>query len=215
VSEQPARLEFHHEDETHLETNPALNRIWHRIGVQPKIPAAGTNRRVTDFGSVEVFGRGRVEVVCAAQDSAAFQLYLDALDQRHLETGRAVFLALDQGSAHTSEVSRAALAARAAWLHPIWLAKSSPELSRKEREWRYLKRDARGHLARDLRTFADEIVGGLCRLGGERLDVVDRVPDWFIAGHRRPPTGRPPGRPRGAKDSVPRARRRTNLPAPT
>src|SRR5262249_12425660 len=97
VSEQPTAYEVHHEDEAHLETNPVLNRIWHRVGVQPRIPAAGTNRRVTDFGSVEVFGRGRVEVVCAAQDSAAFQLYLDALDQRHLETGRAVFLALDQG----------------------------------------------------------------------------------------------------------------------
>jgi transposase len=215
VIAEPDRFEFHHEDETHLETNPTLNRIWHRVGVQPKIPAAGTNRRVTDFGSVELLGRGRVEVVCAAQDSAAFQLYLDALDQRHRETGRAVFLALDQGSAHTSKASRAALAAREAWLHPIWLAKYSPELSKKEREWRYLKRDVRGHLARDLRTFVDEILAGLKRLGGERLDVVDRVPDWFIAGHRRPPTGRPPGRPRGARDTVPRARRRTNLPAPT
>jgi hypothetical protein len=214
VSAQLDRLEFHHADETHLETNPTLQRIWHRIGVQPKIPAAGTNRRVTACGSVEILGRGRVEVVCATQDSAAFQLYLDALEQRHRETGREVFLALDNGPAHTSKTSQAALAARAAWLHPIWLAKSSLELSRKEREWRYLQRDVRGHLARDLRSFVDEIVAGLRRLGGERLDIVDRVPDWFVAGHRRPPTGRPPGRPRGAKDSVPRAKRGTNLPAP-
>jgi hypothetical protein len=215
VSEQPERGEFHHQDETHRETNPILQRSWQRIGVQPKIPAVGTNRRVTAFGSVEIFGRGRVEVVCAGQDSAAFQLYLDALDRRHQETGRGVFLALDHGPCHPSKASRAALAARAAWLHPIWLAKDRPELSKKEREWRYLKRDVRGHLARDLRSFVDEIVAGLTRLGGERLDLVDRVPDWFLAGHRRPPTGRPPGRPRGAKDSVPRATRRTNLPAPT
>jgi hypothetical protein len=97
----------------------------------------------------------------------------------------------------------------------IWLAKYSPQLSKKEREWRYLKRDVRGHLARDLRRFVDEIVAGLTRLGGERLDIIDRVPDWFLAGHRRPPTGRPRGRPRGAQDSTPRAKRRTNLPAPT
>jgi transposase len=215
VSEQPDRYEFHHEDETHLETNPTLHRVWHRKGTQPTIPAVGMNRRVSDFGSVEIFGRGRVEVVCATQDSAAFQLYLDALDRRHQETDREIFLALDNGPCHTSMASHRALDARSVWLHVIWLAKYSPELSKKEREWRYLKRDVRGHLARNLRSFVDEIVAGLQRLGGERLDIVDRVPDWFLAGHRRPPTGRPCGRPRGTKDSVPRAKKCTNFPAPT
>jgi transposase len=170
---------------------------------------------VTDFGSVEIFARGRVEVVCASQDSAAFGLYLEALDARHTATGREVFLVLDHGPAHTSKASERALAAREDWLHAIWLAKYSPQLNEKEHEWRRLKRDVCGHLARDLRAFVDEIKDGLRRLGGARIDLVDQVPDWFIAGHRRPPTGRPPGRPRGAKDSVPRAKRRANLPAPT
>ena len=43
----------------------------------------------------------------------------------------------------------------------------------------------------------------------------DAVPDWWIAGHRKEPTGRPPGRPRGAKDARPRARPLQNLPALT
>jgi transposase len=209
------RYEFHHQDETHPETNPYLCRIWHRKGVQPTLPAAGTNRRVTTFGSVEVFGRGRVEVVCAGQDSGCFQLYLEALDARHEATGREVYLALDNGPAHTSAASRAALAARAEWLHVVWLARYSPEFNKKEREWRTLKRDTRAHLPRTLRDFVDEILAGLARLGGERLDIVDRVPDWFLAGHRKPPTGRPRGRPKGVKDRKPRAPRRTNLPAPT
>jgi hypothetical protein len=34
----------------------------------------GSNRRLTDFGSVEVFGRGRVEVLCPDQPSASFLL---------------------------------------------------------------------------------------------------------------------------------------------
>ena len=207
--------EFHHQDETHLETNPYLCRVWHRKGTQPTRPAAGTNRRVTTFGSVEVFGHGRVEVVCAGQDSACFQLYLEALDARHEATGREVYLALDNDPAHTSKASRAALAARAAWLHVVWLARYSPQFNRKEREWRLLKRDTRAHLPRTLRDFVDEILAGLARLGGERLDIVDRVPDWWLAGHRKPPTGRPRGRPKGAKATKPRAQRRTNLPAPT
>ena len=209
------RYEFHHQDETHLETTPYLCRVWHRKGTQPTLPAAGTNRRLTTFGSVEVFGRGRVEVVCAGQDSACFQLYLEALDARHEATGREVYLALDNGPAHTSKASRAALAERAAWLHVVWLARYSPEFNRKEREWRTLKRDTRAHLPRTLRAFVDEILAGLGRLGGERLDIVDRVPDWWLAGHRKPPTGRPRGRPKGAKNTKPRAPRRTNLPAPT
>jgi transposase len=200
-----------------VETNPYLTRVWHRRGEQPTIPAAGTNRRLTVFGSVEVFGRGRVEVVGAGQDSAGFGRYLAALDARHTATGKEIFLALDNGPCHTSDTSRAALTARAAWLHVIWLAKYSPQLNRKEREWRVLKRDARGHLAPSLRAFVDGILQGLRQLGGERLDIVDEVPEWFLAGHRRPPTGRPPGRPRGAKDSYKRApdrkRAEANLPA--
>jgi len=207
--------ELHYQDETHLETNPYLSKQWHRVGVQPTIPAAGTNRRLTCFGSVEAFGRGRVEVLCAAQDSAAFLLYLEALDARHVATGRQIFLVLDNGPCHTSKLSRAALAARAAWLHVLWLASYCPNLNRKEREWRWLKRDVRGHLARTLRVFADEILAGLARLGGERCDIVDHVPQWFLDGHRRPPTGRPPGRPVGAKDSYQRVVRRRKLPANT
>ena len=86
----PERYELHHQDETHAETNPYLSRVRHRRGQQPTIPAAGTNRRVTVFGSVEVFGRGRVEVVCAGQDSACFVRYLQALEERHGTTGREV-----------------------------------------------------------------------------------------------------------------------------
>jgi len=207
--------ELHYQDETHLETNPYLSKQWHRVGVQPTIPAAGTNRRLTCFGSVEAFGRGRVEVLCAAQDSAAFLLYLEALDARHVATGRQIFLVLDNGPCHTSKLSRAALAARAAWLHVLWLASYCPNLNRKEREWRWLKRAVRGHLARTLRVFADEILAGLARLGGERCDIVDHVPQWFLDGHRRPPPGRPPGRPVGAKDSYQRVVRRRKLPANT
>ena len=212
----PERYELHHQGETHLETNPYLCRVWHRVGTQPTLPAAGTNRRVTVFGSVEAFGRGRVEVVCEGQNSACFLRYLEALDRRHRRTRREVFLVLDNSSCHTSKASETALAERAQWLHVIWLARYSPHLNPKEPEWRRLKRDACSHLARTLREFVDGILVGLRRLGGECQDIVDKVPDWFIAGHRKAPTGRPPGRPKGAKDSRPRKPyERKSLPAGT
>jgi hypothetical protein len=215
VRRSPHRDELHFEDETHLETNPYLGRVWHRVGRQPVLPAAGTNRRLSVFGSVEAQGRGRVEVVQARADSAGFARYLAALDARHAATKRKVILVLDNGSCHTSKVTKQALAARADWLEVLPLSRYSPELNPKEREWRTLKRDHRSHLAAGLREFVAEIVAGLGQLGGDRLDIVDEVPDWWIAGHRKEPTGRPPGRPVGAKDAKPRTHRRTNLPAPT
>ncbi len=214
---EPAKYELHYQDETHLETNPYLARTWHRKGKQPTLPAAGTNRRVTVFGSVEALGRGRIELVRAAQDSAGFGRYLELLEARHQTMQREIYLVLDNGSAHTSHVSEQALEQRRDWLHVIWLAKYSPQLNPKEREWRYLKRDARAHLAATLRAFVDGILDGLRQLGGTLCAIVDEVPQWFLDGHRKPPTGRPPGRPGGAKDSYKRApyRHKQNLPAPT
>lgn len=171
---------------------------------------------MTVLGSVEALGRGRVELLRASQESAGFVRSLEVLEQRQVATGREVYLVLDNGSAHTSRLSMRALAARRDWLHVIWLAKDSPQLTPKEREWRTLKRDARSHLAPTLRAFVDGIVQGLKQLGGTRLDILDEVPDWFLQGHRKPPTGRHPGRPQGAKDTYKRApSRRKNLPART
>jgi transposase len=217
VRQDREHYELHFQDETHLETNPHLCRVWHRKGQQATLPGVGTNRRITVFGSVEVLGRARIEVVRAAQDTAGFGRYLELLEAHQQAVQREIYVVLDNGSAHTSNASLLALAARRAWLHVIWLAKYAPQRNPKEREWRYLKRDARSHLAPTLRAFVDGILRGLRQLGGTHLDIVDAVPDWFLEGHRKPPTGRPPGRPRGAKDSHKRApyRQKKNLPAYT
>ena len=214
----PDRYELHYEDETHVETNPYLSRVWHRRGQQPTVPAVGTNRRLTVFGSVEAFGRGRVEVLQATQDSAAFARYLAALEARHAATGQGdLSWCWTTAPATPAASSRAALAERAAWLHVIWLAPlqpaAEPQGARVALPQARRPQPPRPDAAR-LRRRAS--VAGLDRLGGERRDIVDEVPDWFLDGHRRPPTGRPPGRPKGAKDSRPRAPyRRKNLPAPT
>jgi hypothetical protein len=215
VAAYPERYELHFEDETHLDTNPHLSRVWHRVGEQPTVPAAGTNRRLTVFGSVEGLGRGRVEVLGVGQDSAAFARYLAALDARHVATGRDIILVLDNGPCHVSKVTQRALAERGHWLEVLPLARYSPHLNPKEHEWRRLKRDHRGHLASSLRDFVDAVAAGLAGLGGETCAIIDEVPQWWLDGHRTEPTGRPPGRPKGAKDRQPRARRAASLPACT
>src|SRR5918993_1192976 len=157
VRTHPERYELHYQDETHLDTNPYLSRVWHRIGTQPTLPAAGTNRRLTVFGSVEARGRGRIELLTVQQDSAGFARYLAALDARHAATGRRVILVLDNGPCHGSTATRRALAERAAWLEVLPLARYSPHLNPKEHEWRRLKRDHRGHLAGSLREFVEGV----------------------------------------------------------
>ena len=126
---QPERYELHYEDETHLDTNPYLSRVWHRVGTQPTVPAAGTNRRLTVFGSVEALGRGRIELLTVQQDSAGFARYLAALEARHEATGRQIILVLDNGSCHVSKVTRAALAGagRVAGGHPPGALQPAPQ----------------------------------------------------------------------------------------
>jgi hypothetical protein len=122
---------------------------------------------------------------------------------------------LDNGPCHVSKVTRAALAERAAWLEVISLARYSPHRNPKEHEWRIRKRDHRGHLAGSLREFVDVAAAGLAQLGGVECALFDEVPQWWLDGHRKQPTGRPRGRPPGAKDRQPRKRRANNLPANT
>jgi hypothetical protein len=220
VRAEPARYALHFQDETHLQTTPDLCRLWQRRGKQPTLPGVGTTRGVTVFGSGAGLGRTRIELVRAGQDSAGFLRDLELLEVQQQAVQREISLVLENGSAPTSSQSLQALAARRNWRNwrqVLWLAKYAPQLNPKEREWRRLKRDARSHLAADLRACLAGILAGLQALGGTCCAIVDAVPQWFLEGHRKPPTGRRPGRPAGAKDSYQRApyRRMKNLPAAT
>ena len=215
VAATPAVYEVHFGDETHVDTNPCLYRVWHRRGQQAITPAAGTNRRLSVIGSITTTGHDGIAVLTDRADSAAFGRYLAALDVRHEITGHRIILVLDNGSCHTSKLTRAAIADRAAWLEVIFLSRYSPELNPIERAWNRLKREHRTHLAPSLPTLVTEVLAGLRALGGNPCDIVNAVPQWWLDGHKRPPTGRKAGRPVGARDTHPRKPRSQNLPAST
>jgi len=119
VAQAPERYEMHYQDETHLETNPYLCKIWHRVGEQPTLPAVGTNRRVRRcLGAWKLSGVG--EWRWYAKDTTA----LASCATWRCSTGGAerrneMFLVLDNGSCHTSKASRAALAERGEWLRVV------------------------------------------------------------------------------------------------
>ncbi|CAA9571147.1 MAG: hypothetical protein AVDCRST_MAG88-2342 [uncultured Thermomicrobiales bacterium] len=83
---------------------------------------------------------------------------------------------------------RRALAERAGGLPPGWLARISPHLTPKGREWRWLKRAVHGHLAHTGRDFVGEIIARAAPAGrgapGSRRPPqgADRTPWWATEG---------------------------------
>ena len=146
MAAEPERYELHYQDETHVETNPYLGRVWHRRGRQPTVPAAGTNRRLTVFGSVEVVraraGGGGAPARTRPASAATWRRWMPGTPR----PGARSSWCWTTGLPH-QQGEPAALAERGGWLDVIWLAPYCPQLNPKEREWRRLKRDARSHLA--------------------------------------------------------------------
>ena len=214
MAAQPERYELHFEDETHLDTNPYLSRVWHRIGTQPTLPAAGTNRRLTVFGSVEARGRGRIELLrCSKIRPGSPAIWRPWMPGTRRRDGRSSWCWTTVPAMSARPPRPPSRRGRLAGGHPPGPLQPAPQ-SQGARVAR-LKRDHRGHLASTLRQFVDAAAAGLAGLGGEECAIIDEVPQWWLDGHRKEPTGRPPGRPHGAKDRTPRARRAASLPART
>jgi hypothetical protein len=106
------------------------------------------------LGSLDHVSRQLVVHTSPTKHSNDFVAHLQQLDEVYgPKPGRAarpVVLVEDNGSIHTSKLSRAALVARAHWLTVEWLPKYAPELNDIESVWRDLKAH---HLAHQ--TFKD------------------------------------------------------------
>jgi hypothetical protein len=127
-------------DEAEALTHPYLAHAWAKKGADLRIPAPGQAAKVAMLGVLDWAARTLVVHTSRTKRSTDFIALLEDLDRRYGpqpgRDGKPVVLVLDNGSIHTSKVTRAALAARAHWLTIEWLPKYSPELNDIEVAWR-------------------------------------------------------------------------------
>ena len=215
VAAAPERYELHYEDETHLETNPSLGRVWHRVGAAANAAGGGhqpppdrlRQRRGAGPGAGRgapgATGLGRLRPLSGGAGGAA-------RGDRTADHPGAGQRSLPRQQGHAGGAGRARGVAGG---DPPGSLQPPPQ-PQGARVAHPQARPSRPS-GPDLRAFVDAVAAGLAGLGGERCEVIDAVPQWWLDGHRKEPTGRRPGRPHGAKDARPRKPRGKNLPADT
>jgi transposase len=111
--------------------------MWQRQGCPRRIPAAGTDKRVTVFGALD-YRSGRVQTLMADRGTGArFRQFLEQLVRRW--PNDRLVLVLDNVAYHKTAAVRRWLAAHADRITVLWLPTYSPHLNRIERVWRFVK----------------------------------------------------------------------------
>ncbi len=143
-------------DESEALTHPYLAHAWAEKGVDLRVQAPGTSRKIAMMGALDAVTRELLVHTSPTKVSADFLGLLELLDWRYGPkpggTRRPVVLVLDNGPVHTSKASLAALATRP-WITVEWLPAYAPELNDIERTWRDLKRHHLAH--KTLKTAGD------------------------------------------------------------
>jgi transposase len=134
------------EDETILRLFPPLRACWALRGEQAVVPITGQNAKRVLFGVINPRTGHRILMRAGSMRQEAFQVFLQALRQRHGR--RSIWLVLDEASCHTAKASRQLAAKLDITL--IWLPKQCSELNSMDHLWRELK----GRIAAN-RQFAD------------------------------------------------------------
>ena len=144
-------------DESEALTHPYLAHAWAERGVDLRVQAPGQARKVALLGVLDALTREALVHTSATKRSGDFVALLERIDRAYGpqpgQDRKPTVLVLDNGPIHTSKASRAALAARAAWLTVEWLPRYAPELNPIENTWRDLKRHHLAH--RTFRTAAE------------------------------------------------------------
>jgi len=160
-------------DESEALTPPDLAHVWAKKGADLRSPAPGQSAKGARLGVLDGGRRKLIVRTSRTNRSADFLALLEEIDRRSgPKLGvmlKPVVLVLDNGPIHTSQASRAALAARAPWLTVEGLPNYAPELNDLEGVWRDLKRH---HLAHQTFTGPDDldraIQNAVAKLNAER-----------------------------------------------
>ncbi len=154
-------------DEAEARTHPYLAHCWAKRGTDLRIEAPGQAKRRAMLGAFDPVRAELLVHTSATKRSSDFIQLLDDLGTTYGGNGRTrpLVIVMDNGSVHTSKITRKALAERP-WLTIEWLPKYAPELNAIEHRWRDLKRH---HLANRTFVDADDLDHAIHR-GVERLN---------------------------------------------
>lgn len=141
-------------DESEALTHPYLARAWAKRGADLRVEAPGQADTVAMIGALDFATQELIVGTSTTKRSADVIALLERLDRRYGpqpgELCRPVRIVLDNGPAHRSKATLAALAERQHWLSPEWLPKYATELNDIERTWKHLKGQCLAH-----KTFHD------------------------------------------------------------
>jgi len=114
-----------HGDESGALTRPYLARAWAKSGADLRVPAPGQAKTVATLGSLDHVTRELIVHASPTKRGSGFVAHLEQLDPLYGpmpgKPAKPVVLVEDHGPIHVSQLSLAALAARAHWLAVEWL----------------------------------------------------------------------------------------------
>lgn len=125
------------EDETELHLNPRIQKTWQRVGEPMKVNAAGKDRKLNLFGTVNPGTRTVVARFCQHKRSDAFIAFLRQVARRY--RGWNVKIVLDNYSVHFTKWVRDFLDECDGKIEFVPLPTYSPLLNPIEGFWLFLK----------------------------------------------------------------------------
>lgn len=134
--------------------------MWQQRGQPTRIPAAGTDERITLFGAVDYRSGVLTTKQATASTAAEFEPFLDQLSERWPDDH--LVLVLDNATYHKTAAIRAWFAAHHARISVLWLPTYSPQLNLIERVWRFIKRNLACHRLWNDRVGLAKVAQTLC-----------------------------------------------------
>lgn len=125
-------------DESEVHLHPYLTGMWTRRGRQPKVPAAGIDRKIHLFGAVN-YRTGRLAWRSADRKNAKeFLAFLREVVSRY--PGKDLHLVLDNVAYHKTAAILEYVESLNGRIELVWLPPYSPNLNPIERVWKYIKK---------------------------------------------------------------------------